>query len=504
MTSSKKLLYFCLSFIIGIFLNSVFKINQIYLLVFLFLGTLLIFISLLLKKDKIIVFGFCILFLVLGISRHQIAEFEIVNNDLGKYNDLEEKVVLIGTVSTEPDVRENKTNLIVKVRQLTVGDEQIMVSGKVLVTTNRYLGHDYGDELKIVGELKTPVIFEDFNYKNYLAKDGIYSVMYKPEIDLLAKSQPNVFERGGIYFKILQLKNNLREIISQDISPPQSSILGAMILGDKSRLSTNLKEKLNISGLRHITAVSGMHVAILTSILMVLLIGLGLWRGQAFYLTIVIISLFIIMTGLQPSAVRAGIMGGFFLLSQHLGKMGSASRIVFFVAAVMLLQNPLLLTLDVGFQLSFLAILGIIYLLPVFQNLFRKIPNVFQFRNILAITLSAQVFTLPILIYNFGYISLVSPLTNVLIVPLLPYIVGFGFLFTFVGMIWQPLGWVLSFPCWLLLTYLMKIVDLFSNQSWAIKAFESVHWIWLVIFYLILGYLVWRLNKKERLNFLDY
>jgi len=504
MTPSKKLLYFCLSFIIGIFLNSVFKINQIYLLVSLFLGTLLIFISLLFKKDRIIVFGFCVLLLILGISRHQMAEFEIVNNELGKYNDLEEKVVLIGAVSTEPDVRESKTNLIVKVRQLVVGDEQIMVSGKVLVTTNRYLGYGYGDELKIVGELKTPAIFEDFNYKHYLAKDGIYSVMYKPEIDLLAKGQPNVFQKGGIYFKILQLKNSLREIISQDISPPQSSILRAMILGDKSRLSTGLKEKLNISGLRHITAVSGMHVAILTSILMILLVGLGLWRGQAFYLTIVIISLFIIMTGLQPSAVRAGIMGGFFLLSQHLGKMNSASRIVFFVAAVMLLQNPLLLTLDVGFQLSFLAILGIIYLLSVFQNLFRKVPNVFQFRNILAITLSAQVFTLPILIYNFGYISLVSPLTNILIVPFLPYIVGFGFLFVFVGIIWQSLGWALSFPCWLLLTYLMKIVDFFSGQSWAIKTFESVHWIWLVIFYFVLGYLIWRLKKKKTLNFLDY
>ncbi len=490
MTNSKKLLYFCLSFVSGIFLNSIIKAPQTFLLGFLFLGVLLIFIPLFLKKDKIVVLGFCILFLILGISRHQMAEFKIINNELGKYNDLGEEITLIGTVSTEPDVRENNTKITIEVSK-----------AKILVTTNKYPEYKYGDELKITGKLKTPAVFEDFNYKNYLAKDGIYSVIYRPKIELLNKGKYRA-STPAIYAKILELKNKLRESIYQNLSPPQSSILGAMILGDKRRMSDDLKEKLNISGLRHITAVSGMHVAILTTILMVLLIGLGLWRGQAFYLTIVIISLFIIMTGLQPSAIRAGIMGGFFLLAQHLGRMNSAPRIIFFVAAVMLLQNPLLLTLDVGFQLSFLAILGIIYLLPFFQNLFRKIPNIFQFRNILAMTLSAQVFTLPILVYNFGYISLVSPLTNILIVPFLPFIVGFGFLFAFVGIIWQSLSWILSFPCWLLLTYLMKIVNFFS-QPWAIKTFENIHWFWLIIFYLILGCLVWRLNKKERLNFLN-
>ncbi len=498
MTKSKILFYFCLSFIIGIFLNSITKIPQTFLLGFLFSGVLLIFTPLFLKKDKIIVLGFCILFLVLGISRLQMAEFKIINNELGKYNNTEQDITLIGRVSEEPDIREKNTKLTMK------------VSGeKVLITTNKYPEYKYGDELKIKGRLKTPVVFEDFNYKDYLAKEGIYSVIYWPKIELIDKNQGNFiypyYQNFGVwvYSKILFFKNKLRESIYQNLSPPQSSILGAMILGDKRRMSDNLKEKLNISGLRHITAVSGMHVAILTTILMTLLIGLGLWRGQAFYLTIVIISLFIIMTGLQPSAIRAGIMGGFFLLAQHLGKMNSASRIIVFVAAVMLVQNPLLLRLDVGFQLSFLAMLGIIYLLPIFQSLLKRISNIFQFRNILAMTLSAQVFTLPILIYNFGYVSLVSPLSNILIVPFLPYIIGFGSLFAFVGIVWQFLGWVLSFPCWLLLTYLTKIVDFFS-QPWALKSIENVHWFWLAIFYLILSYLIWRLNKKQKLNFLDF
>jgi competence protein ComEC len=292
-----------------------------------------------------------------------------------------------------------------------------------------------------------------------------------------------------------------------------------MLLGDKSRIPEDLKEKLNIAGVRHITAISGMHVAILTTILMTLLIGLGLWRGQAFYFTIVLITLFIVMTGLQPSAIRAGIMGGLFLLGQKLGRKSFSPRAIVMAAALMLVVNPLLLLNDVGFQLSFLAMLGIIYLLPIFQNWFRRIPNVFQFRSILAITLSAQIFTLPILIYNFGYMSLLSPISNVLIVPFLSYIIGFGFLFALVGLLWQPLGWILSLPCWFLLTYITKVINLLSANwlskfPWLLELFPflkpfpcltfHIPWFLLIISYLILGFIVWRLKQREKLKFLNY
>jgi len=236
---------------------------------------------------------------------------------------------------------------------------------------------------------------------------------------------------------------------------------------------------------------------------MTILIGLGLWRQQAFWFSIILIALFIIITGLQPSAIRAGIMGGLFLLGQYLGRMGVSSRSIVLAAALMLVQNPLLLRLDVGFQLSFLAMMGIIYLMPIFQDWFKKIPDSSQLRSILAMTLSAQVFTLPILIYNFGYISFVAPITNVLIVPLLYWIMLFGFVFAFLGIIWQPLGWILSLPVWFLLTYITKIVNISLKLPFAFKTLE-ISWIWLVIFYLILGLITWRLQESQKLRFLNY
>jgi len=461
------------------------------MLSFLILGIFLI--SVFWKYKKIVVIGFCLLFLIAGIWRHQVVESRITNNELKGYNDREEIITMIGVVKSEPDVRENNIKLVIKPDTLR---------GKVLVTTDRYPEYQYGDQLKIKGYLKTPPVFEDFNYKDYLAKEGIYSVIYWPEIEILDREN----YRGStsiVYAKILSFKDKLRKSVYQNLSPPQSSILAALILGDKSRISQEWKEKLNYAGVRHLTAVSGMHVAILTSILMTLLLGLGLWRQQAFYGAVILITLFIVMSGLQPSAIRAGIMGGLFLFAQYLGRLNSASRAIIFAAALMLAINPLLLTLDVGFQLSFLAMMGIIYLMPAFRSWFRKIPNLFQFRDILAMTLSAQVFTLPILIYNFGYMSLVSPLTNILIVPALPYVMGSGFIFSLSGTFWPSLGWVLSWPAWFLLTYVVKIVDWFSSFSWASITLK-ISWPWFIIFYLILALITWKLQERKKLKFLNY
>ena len=485
MTYSKIFLYCCLSFLGGIFLNSFLKIPQPTILFFL----ILVFVLIIFREHKKLFFlGLCILFLFLGIWRHQTAELKIITDRLRKFNDSSQTFTLSGVIMEEPDVKENNTKLAIKVENVNLKAGK----GKILITTQRYPEYDYGDRLKIRGKLKTPEKFPDFNYKDYLAKDGIYSVMYYPEIKLIEKDQGNF-----VFAKILSFKENLREIIYQILLPPQSLILGAMILGDKGRISNIWKEKLSTVGLSHITAVSGMHIVILIGVLMSLLIGLGFWRGQAFYFAIILIALFIILTGCQNSAVRAGIMGSLLLVSQKFGRLSQSSRAVIFAATVMLFINPFLLRYDIGFQLSFLAVMGIIYLGPTLKNWLKFIPEEkhINLKNILVMTLSAQIFTLPILVYNFGKISLISPITNVLILPVIYWIMLLGFIFAIAGIIFQPLGWILSVPVFILLTYLIKVVDFFSKIPFSSKTLK-ISWIYLLTSYLILGLITWRSQKK--------
>ncbi|MDO8424487.1 MAG: ComEC/Rec2 family competence protein, partial [bacterium] len=129
--------------------------------------------------------------------------------------------------------------------------------------------------------------------------------------------------------------------------------------------------------------------------------------------------------------------------------------------------------------------------------------DILQSRYTLAATLSAQFFTLPILIYNFGYVSLVSPLANILIVPLLAPLTILILVLGFLGMVFWPLSWAVSFPVFLLLTYLTTVINLFSKIPFT-SLVLSVSWPWLAIFYLILGFSVWRLRIRQRLKFLKY
>ncbi len=434
MTKSRVFLYFCLAFVGGIFINSFVFIPQLVMLGFLVLGIFLI--SVLWQRKKLAVVGFCLLFLVLGIWRHQAALSKIIYPE-------EQSIVFTAKAVKEPDIRVDNI-------KLTVESED--VPGRVLLTVGRYPEYQYGDELKISGKLQTPHEFEDFNYQDYLAKDGIYSVMYWPEIEKIGEN--NGFTTS-IMRGILGFKDKLRKSIYKNMSPPHSSLLGAMILGDKSRLPADLKERLNKTGVRHITAISGIHIMILSGILMSLGAWLGLRGIKTFYLAVSLLTLYIIMVGLPSSAVRAGIMGGLWILAKALGRQRGSVRPIVFAAALMLVQNPLLLRWDIGFQLSFLAVLGMVYLMPELKRWVKL--------DILAMTLSAQVFTLPILIYNFGYFSLAGLVTNILIVPLLAYVLGFGFIFGLAGIFSQTLGWILSWPCWLLLTYIVKIIDWFSK-----------------------------------------
>ena len=497
MTPSKILLYFCISFILGIFFNSLIKISQPALLGFLILAVFLIFI--LWKHKNLVIFGFCIIFLVLGIWRHQTAELKILESKLRNFNDQEEVLILNGIVSDEPILKEIVQQLTINTKQLTMSGKNTDVSGKVLITTRKYPEYKYGDKIKIAGQLKTPEILEGFNYKDYLTKDGIYSVMAFPEIEKIGKNYGS-----SVIKNLISFKNKLKESLNRVMPQPYSAFLEALLFGEEQNISKEWKDKLNLTGTRHLTAVSGMNITIISAILLNFLLMLGLWRNQAFYFSVIILILYILMIGAPASVVRAGIMAILFLIGQHFGRLSSASRAVIIAAAFMLFQNPLLLRLDVGFQLSFLGVMGLIHLQPIFSDLFKKIPNLLQLKNNLAATISAQIFTFPILVYNFGQITILSPISNILILPLIPLITILGFAFAFLGIFFQSLGQILSWLAYFMLSYVIKIIDFFSKISWASLEFKNVSWIFILIFYLILTFLILWLQKRQKMKFLGY
>jgi len=256
MTLSKIVLYICLSFIGGIFISSFFSVP------FFIIGELFvlgIFYSLLFfKKKPILAFGLCLIFLSFGILRYQTVLNNFETQEIKDFINFSEQTEFVGKVIKEPDIRQDNINLLINVEKIIINKIDISMSGNILVTANRYPEYQYGDKLNIRGLLKEPHVFEDFNYKDYLRKDNISAVIYYPDISVIEDNSLSF----NFYKKILGFKNKLRKTIRQNLSPPQSSILSAVILGDKKNISDEWKEKLNKTGVRHITAVSGMHIPV--------------------------------------------------------------------------------------------------------------------------------------------------------------------------------------------------------------------------------------------------
>ena len=433
-----------------------------------------------------ILFYFC-LFFIGGVFLYSL-NIDIQSNQLKGY--FGKEVSLVGVVVEEPDKRQSTTKLTIQIE----GSKE-----KILITKWHYPQYEYGDKLKIKGTLQEPQTFEEFNYKDYLAKDKIFAVMYQPKIELIEKNQASSLKRF-----LISAKNKLKTSLNRIMPMPQSGFLEALLFGDESNISNEWKDKLNFTGTRHIAAVSGMNITILCFLLSDFLLSLGFWKNQSFYISVILISFYILMIGAPASGVRAGIMAIAFLTAQYFGRVSTGSRIIVLSATIMLIFNPLLLVFDIGFQLSFLAIIGLIYLQPILLNLFKKIPDVFQLRYNLSGTLAAQIFTLPILIYNFGQISTISLLANILILPLLPAITILGFIFSITGMVWELLGQFLSWPAWFMLTYLIKTIDWFSKISWANLTFQNVNIFFLLFCYFVLVLIVWRIQKNQKLKFLQY
>lgn len=392
----------------------------------------------------------------------------------------QKEVVLEGKVSKDVQLREYNMHVTL---------QPLGMDASVLITTDRFSHISYRDILRAQGILESPPVFEDFNYKEYLETKGIGALMKNPKIEVVQEGNPGIFA----------IKQKFREVLFQNTSSSTYAVLAALLLGDQGTMSNDLKDKLNKTGLRHIIAISGQHIVILMNMLLPFLLSFGLWKRQAILISFIFLILFILLTGMEASAIRAGIMGGVVLMAQYLGRMQYSLHTLTFAAALMLLQNPLLLTRDVGFQLSFLATLGIILAFPLFRKLLRKIPETFGVRDILAMNFSAQLFTLPVLIYNFGYVSLISVITNILVLPVIPLLLALGFIFLIAGSLWSFLGLILVFPMSLLANYMILITEIFSKIPFAIVEIKNIPIVFFLAFYSAAIFLLQKFKREYEL-----
>ena len=504
MPKGKLFFLFCLAFVGGIFVNSFFNISWQIPTGLLILSLISFLLFKLDKrflnsetlrgiKEKVFICAVLLFAFILGTVCYQSESEKIFESQLRNFNDNDsEKITLVGIINDEPDSKESSQQLRIKVESLN-NDK---VKENLLVIAPKYPFYRYGDKVKIQGKLKTPENFEKFDYQGYLQKERIYSMMIFPDIEILESGKGNLIRQNLFNFKF-----KFDEVWRRFLSPPHLGIFEALVFGEEENIPKAWKEKLNFSGTRHLTAVSGMNITIISFLLTGILLGLGFWRQQASLITLISIWLYILMIGAPSSGLRAGLMISLFLIVRALGKSIDGLKPLLFSAVVLLTENPLILKFDIGFQLSFLAMAGLISWQPFFkEKILKKLPELLKLS--LAATLASQIFTLPILIYNFGYMSLISPLTNILLVPIIPYLTMIGFVFGSSGIIFLFFAKILSWFLWLGTSYILLVVDLSLKIPFSHLVFGSIPSIFLLIVYPLLILMTWKIKLTEKQNFI--
>jgi len=183
------------------------------------------------------------------------------------------------------------------------------------------------------------------------------------------------------------------------------------------------------------------------------------------------------------------------------GRLANARNAIVFSAGAMLLINPMLLRYDIGFQLSFLATLGIVYLYPILENYLIKKNRVFGIREIVFLTISAQIFVLPIILLNFGKLSLISSLANLLVLPIIPLTMFLGFMLIVFQFIFPPLGTVFAWLVFMPLKYEMEIIKFLASFKFSSVEIENFSWMEVVAWYAILFLILYKFKKtKDKLT----
>ena len=460
------LLYVSCSWVAGIFLGSKVSLPM----AIIFSGLLpFLFIPLLPNSKKTLtVAGFCLLAFLGGSLHFPSSLPQIDEHSLCFYND-KGAAEIQGMVTDEPDVRSKSCLLKFSAEEIIVNGERNEISGTALILVPRYPSCQYGDVLQVTGNLETPHQFDDFDYKSYLARQGIYSIIYYPGIEVLDRGKGS---------KPLQWLYSFRESLSISLAralpEPQGSLAQGILLGMRGNIPYYLNQAFSRTGTAHLLAISGLHIGVV--IAMVISFGIlifGRQRSIYIWLALIVTWLYTLLTGMRPPVIRAAIMGSLFLTAEFLGRQRSAITALALAAAVMVGIQPNVLW-NLSFQLSFLAMTGLILLYPYFQRMGRKgitallgdRESITGMANMMvdsfAITLAAIVATWPLIAYNFDVVSLVALPATFFSLPALPAIIATSSLVAFAGLFAPLAAQILGWLAWLFLSYMLLVVHGFD------------------------------------------
>ncbi|PKL37108.1 hypothetical protein CVV38_04475 [Candidatus Peregrinibacteria bacterium HGW-Peregrinibacteria-1] len=503
MNIGKLFLLFLVAFLVGVLGYSLFIEVEMFVFAGFSLMVLILFVRFFIRefggafRVGIVIVVMFLLGLSWGILRSHFY-FEFPEKTLSLFlGDVEVE----GCIVAEPDVRSGHVKYVIDVHKvLSVQDEDVGLwnvvdkfggsYGKVMINGPKYPRFKYGDCLFVRGENYLAGEFEGFSYEKYLVRFGIYSLIRPYEMKVVRQGSS-----GGMSL-IFQVKSKFDARINAIFGEPSASFMAGLLVGSRRGIPADLMENFNRTGLTHIIAISGYNITLL--ILIVSKLFSFVSQKLKIIFSIILIVLFVIFVGAGAGVVRAGIMGSFSLIVLWFGRSYLVAVALIFTAFVMAAINPRILFYDVSFQLSFLATWGVVYFNEIVGKYFQWLPGAFEIRDSVVVTLAAQVLVLPVIVWNFERLSLISPVANLFILPWIPWTMILGFIAVLVSFVWWPLGVLIGFVGYLILEFMVFIVEVLAGVDFGYLSFVFPWWAGVIYFYFFLDYLIFGLKEGEK------
>ncbi|MCU0493134.1 MAG: ComEC family competence protein [Chloroflexaceae bacterium] len=410
------------------------------------------------------------------------------------------EVTLQGFIAADPQRNDEGQQVLLQVEAARVGETAQPREGLVLLNLPPYPAYRYGQRLLVTGELRQPRAAQrigEFDYRTYLARKRIFALMREPTVQLLPGRMGN-----PLLLRLADYRDHCRALLLRMLPEPHASLAVGILLGLQSSVPDDVYGDFSATGTSHILVVSGWNFTIVAAMLAAMASRLRLGRGATFWLSLAVMWTYALFVGASAAVLRAAAMASLVLLATASERRSHPWTLLAAAVGLLTMHDPQALW-DLGFQLSTLATASLFaFAEPIGARLkrlsFFNWPGLGWASETLTATLAAQVLVLPLIMFHFSRLSIVAPLANLLLVPVVPFAMLAGAIALVGGLLHLELGQWLALGVWLPLAWLSEGVRLLAGLPWAeVRVPIFSIWILLAYYAIISGWYIWQATQVE-------
>lgn len=483
-------------YMIGIILGKLQAYSLMGALCLIFLGLILLY------KNKKVIFLLLTIILLFSFWTSYIQV-----NRVSRLNSLHNENIRVQAQIIQPPIeKENKIEIYLDINEIESKGEKYSINEKVLA--NIYYNNEEnpgviiseGDIVKFQGKVRTPKGIRNpggFDYSLYLRTKGVYSTIniQSETIEIMGEKSLGIFPEF-----IFWVKNNVVKVIEENLSKDHAALLKGILFGEKE-LDNQIRDTFVDSGIAHILAVSGLHVGFLITFVFYITKLFKVSNPIKFTIMTLVLFFYIFITGGSSSVIRASIMACIYLFSKIISKKYDGISALSLAGLIILIPNPLQL-FTASFQLSFLAILSIVLFYSKLLEYLLKIKYIPIFiLKLMAVTIAAQIGTLPVSLFHFHQISIISLITNLFTIPSLGVLLLTSIMAILFYFIVPLVGRYLFFLAGFIFQWIIEIAEIFSSIPFSSISIPPFTWqgiiLYLFLCFIVGGYIPLQIKKVK-------